>query len=228
MSKRYKSEDPLLLAVDCIIFGFDGNRLKVLLTQRAFEPLKGQWSLLGGFVKERESVSQTANRVLYELTGMHHIYMEELSCFSEPGRDPGGRVVSVAYFALIRTGAYDDLFVSRRGCQWFDFTELPELVMDHNEMIQHALQKLRLRAASHPAGLELLPEKFTLSQLRLLYENIYDRPMDKRNFSRKVLSMKILHKLNEKETANSRKGSYLYVFDKQGYRLLDKDSFRLM
>jgi 8-oxo-dGTP diphosphatase len=228
MPQLYDQEDRLLLAVDCIIFGFDGNSLKVLLTKRAFQPLKGHWSLLGGFVKAKESVPQTANRVLYELTGMHHIYMEELSCFSEPDRDPGGRVVSVGYFALIRTGAYDDLFVSQHGCRWFDITDLPELVMDHREMIRHAVRQLRLRAASHPAGLELLPEKFTLSQLRLLYEKIYDRPMDKRNFSRKILSMKILHKLNEKETGNSRKGAYLYVFDKQGYQLLDKDSFRLM
>ncbi|MEO8172932.1 MAG: NUDIX domain-containing protein [Sediminibacterium sp.] len=225
---QYNKHDKFLLAVDCIIFGFDGTKLKVLLIQRDFEPGKGKWSLMGGFVNRNESVTDAAARVLFELTKLSDIYMEQLHCFGEVARDPGGPVISIAHFALISIEKYDQQMDVTHHAKWFDLDKLPSLLFDHKKMIGQAKERLQNRVANHPIGFALLPEKFTLPQLQLLYEAIYGVEIDKRNFARKILSLHILKKLKIKEKNTSRKGAFLYVFDSKKYQKLDKEGFRLI
>jgi len=223
---QYKNHDHLLLAVDCIVFGFDGNRLKALLIKRDFEPGKGKWSLMGGFVKKDESVNDAATRILNQLTGLTDIYMEELGCFGNVDRDPGGRVVSIAYSALIKINDYGEELMVDHNSKWFELNKIPELVFDHDEMIKLAKEKLEEKVSNHPAGFTLLPQKFTLQQLQSLYEAIYEKKIDKRNFTRRILELGILKKLDEKEKESSRKGAFDYVFEKKKYKKLEKEGVR--
>jgi 8-oxo-dGTP diphosphatase len=223
---QYKNHDHLLLAVDCIIFGFDGNRLKALLIKRDFEPGKGKWSLMGGFVKKEESVNDAAARILNQLTGLTDIYMEELGCFGNVDRDPGGRVVSIAYSALIKINDYSETMMTEHNSKWFELNKIPELIFDHGEMIKLAKEKLEEKVSNHPAGFTLLPQKFTLQQLQGLYEAIYEKKIDKRNFTRRILELGILKKLDEKEKESSRKGAFYYVFEKKKYKKLEKEGVR--
>lgn len=219
-SEQYVKSDRLLVATDCIIFGFDGKELKVLLIKRDFEPEKGQWSLMGGFVKKNESVDDGAIRILQQLTGLRDIYMEQLYCFGSIDRDTAGRVVSVAYFALINVANYSNQLHDDHEAHWFPLRDMPPLVFDHKQMVLKAKHKLREKVANHPIGFELLPQKFTLPQLQSLYEAIYEAPVDKRNFAKKILSLGILNKLDEKEKHTSRKGAFYYVFDREKYEKL--------
>ena len=132
---KYKSHDRILVAVDCIIFGFDGQQLKALLIKRGFEPEKGKWSLMGGFVSRDESTDEAAARVLHQLTGMHNIYMEQLHWFSYVNRDTAGRVISVAYFALINIADYSEQLQTEHEARWFPLNKTPELIFDHKEMV---------------------------------------------------------------------------------------------
>lgn len=216
----YSTHHKILVAVDSIIFGFDENdrRLKLLLIRRKFEPEKGEWSLMGGFVMENESLDQAAKRIVNQLTGLDDVYMEQLYAFGDIARDPGGRIVSVAYFSLIKIrGHFDELF-RKYDARWFSITAMPKLIFDHNEMVGKALRKLRIRAHTQPIGFELLPEKFTLPQLIDLYEVIYQETVDKRNFRRKILSMGLLEKLEEKDKTTSRKGAWYYRFNQEKYQ----------
>jgi ADP-ribose pyrophosphatase YjhB (NUDIX family) len=219
MLRHYPDTQRILIAVDCILFGFNRNELKLLLTKRSFEPEKGKWSLIGGFVKQDESLDDAAKRILYKLTGLNNIFMEEVKAFSCVNRDPVERTISIAYYALIKTGK--NLKISGDyGAQWFPVTRLPELIFDHTEMVRAAHEKLENMARHQPIGFELLPKKFTIPQLRKLYEAIYDKDLDKRNFSRKILAMDLLKKLNEKDKSTSKKGAYLYRFDRKQYHEL--------
>ena len=225
---KYRSYEGILVAVDCIIFGFDGRQLQALLIKRGFEPEKGKWSLMGGFVEQNESTDVAAIRILQQLTGMKNIYMEQLYCFSNAKRDTAGRVISVAYFALINIGDYSEQLQQDHEARWFTMDKIPKLVFDHKEMVAKAKERLQEKVGTHPIGFELLPEKFTLPQLQNLYEAIYEQPLDKRNFTRKILSLKILNKLNEKEKETSRKGAFYFVFDKQKYKKLHRDGVRFV
>jgi len=225
---QYKRHDRLLIAVDCIIFGFDGKHLKGLFIKRGFEPQKGKWSLMGGFVDKDESVDDAAARILTQLTGLTNIYMEQLHCFGNVKRDPGGRVVSVAYFALIRIDDYDPEIMQKHNASWFELNKMPGLIFDHRQMVKRALEQLRQKVANHPIGFELLPDKFTLPQLQNLYEAVYETPLDKRNFTRKILSLGILNKLKEKEKETSRKGAFYYIFDKAKYTRLEQEGVRFV
>lgn len=220
---KYKSHQRILVAVDCIIFGFDGAALKALLIKRGFEPEKNKWSLMGGFVGPTESAEEAAARVLSQLTGLTNVYMEQLRCFSEVDRDSEGRVISIAFFALINIREYSDQLQADHEARWFSFDEIPRLIFDHGKMLERAKVALREKAANHPVGFELLPRKFTLPQLQSLYEAIFESPFDKRNFSRKILALGILNKLDEKETESSRKGAYYFVFDKKKYTKLQHE-----
>lgn len=224
---QYKNYDRLLLAVDCIIFGFDGQRIRSLLIKRGFEPEIGKWSLMGGFVDNDESVDEAAKRVLKQLTGLDNIYMEQLHCYGDPDRDPGGRVVSIAYFALISINN-NDKFLKEHQAEWFSFDNFPPLIFDHEEMVRNAKSRLQQKVANHPIGFALLPAKFTLPQLQSLYEAIYENPVDKRNFTRKILSLDILEKLDEKEKSTSKKGAFLYVFDKEKYTKLENEGLKFI
>ena len=222
MKEFYNTHPKILVAVDSIIFGFNENdlELKLLLLKRKFEPSKGEWSLMGGFVNPNESLDDAAKRIVLQLTGIEDVYMEQLYAFGDPVRDPGGRIISVAYFSLIKIKEYDRELVKKHGASWIALSELPDLIFDHDEMVEKALRKLRIRARTQPIGFELLPEKFTIPQLQRLYEAIYQKPFDKRNFRRKVLAMGLLDKLDEKEKETSKKGAFYYKFNTEKYEEL--------
>ncbi|HVX25499.1 MAG TPA: NUDIX domain-containing protein [Parafilimonas sp.] len=215
--KKYIHQYRMLVAVDCIIFGFDGLNLKLLVIQRGFEPEKGRWSLMGGFVQADESIDNAAARVLKQLTGLENVYLEQLYAFGDPYRDPAERTVSIAYFSLIDINKYEQQISHEYHAEWFPLKKIPSLIFDHKEMIKMAQDKLRYKAAFHPVLFELLPEKFTLPQLQNLYEEVYESVMDKRNFSRKILSTGLLVKQNQKEKETSKKGAYYYKLDKRKY-----------
>lgn len=228
LTESYRKADRFLVAADCIIFGFDGKEMKVLLVRRSFEPEAGRWSLMGGFVKANESANEAASRILRRLTGLTNIYMEQLACFGEVNRDPAARVVSIAYFALINIAEYSRQLNFEHEPRWFSQDELPDLIFDHADMVHLASQRLQQKVANHPIGFELLPSRFTLPQLQNLYEAIYDSRLDRRNFSRKILSLGILKKLNEKEKGTSKKGAYLYVFDRKKYEKLEHEGLKFI
>jgi 8-oxo-dGTP diphosphatase len=225
---KYKSHDRILVAVDCIIFGFDGGQLKALLIKRGFEPEKGKWSLMGGFVNKNESTDEAAARILHQLTGLKNVYMEQIYCFSDVNRDPAGRVLSIAYFALINIEEYSDQILKDHEAKWFPLGKIPALIFDHKEMVMKAKERLQSKVTNHPVGFELLPDKFTLPQLQNLYEAIYESPLDKRNFTRKILGLGILNKLAEKEKESSRKGAFYYVFDKNKYKKLHQEGVKFI
>jgi 8-oxo-dGTP diphosphatase len=228
MISLYKKYDQFPVAVDCIIFGFDGTRLKALLIHRSLEPQVGKWSLMGGFVNANESVDNAAKRILFQLTGLEQIYMEQLYCFGDTERDKGGRVISIAYFALIRADDYDGVLMSKYHAKWFGLDAVPKLIFDHEAMLEMAKGKLQQKVARHPIGFSLLPDQFTLPQLQALYEAIYEMPIDKRNFAKKILSLGILKKLDKKEKTTSRKGAFYYVFDKKKYAELEREGMKFM
>ena len=215
---NYDNQDKVLLAVDCIIFGFDDDELKLLLIKRNFQPEKGKWSLMGGFLGMNETLNDAASRVLNNLTGLNDVYLEQLSVFSDLERDPVERTVSVAYFALINIKKNDKKLIRANSAQWFSLSEVPPLIFDHNEMVQKAIKQLRYKTSIQPIGFELLPDKFTMRQLQKLYEAILNQSIDKRNFSKKISQLDILLKLDEKDTISSKKGAYLYKFDEKKYR----------
>lgn len=215
--KRYESVDKILLAVDSIIFGFDKGDLKILLIKRDFEPEMGKWSLMGGFLREDENLDDAATRILYQLTGLRSIYMEQLYTFSKVDRDPVERTLSVAYYALIDIEQHDKELIQKHSAKWFSLKNAPELIFDHDRMIERAIARLKRRALSKPIGFELLPPKFTMRQLQKLYEAILEKSLDKRNFINKINSFGILVKLAEKDMTVSKKGAYLYTFDKEKY-----------
>jgi ADP-ribose pyrophosphatase YjhB (NUDIX family) len=207
----------MLVAIDCIIFGFDGQDLKLLVIKRGFEPEKGKWSLMGGFVQPDEGFEDGASRILKVLTGLEGVYMEQLFAFGNPDRDPMERTISVAYFALIDINAYKQQLSEEYRAEWISLKKLPKLIFDHAEMVSMAQARLRYKAAIHPILFELLPQKFTIPQLQILYEAVYDTVFDKRNFSRKVLSTGLLVKQKDKERASSKRGAFYYKLDKRKY-----------
>ncbi|MGE0019082.1 MAG: NUDIX domain-containing protein [Draconibacterium sp.] len=223
----YSNHPKLLVAVDSIIFGFNENEhdLKLLLLKRNFQPEEGNWSLMGGFVSTDENLDDAAKRIVKQLTGLNDVYMEQLYTFGDINRDSGGRIISVAYFSLIKINEHDSKLVKEHGASWVSLSQLPTLVFDHNEMVKKALRKLRIRARTQPIGFELLPEKFTIPQIQRLYEAIYQFPFDKRNFRRKLLAMNLLEKLDEKEKATSRKGAFYYCFNQKKYEELIERGF---
>ncbi|MGC3977222.1 MAG: DNA mismatch repair protein MutT [Paludibacteraceae bacterium] len=208
----YSSQDTFLVAVDCIIFGFQNNEMRLLCHNRAMEPNQGGLSLMGGFVKKGQSVNDAAINVLSNLTGLENLFMEQVGVYGEIERDPGERVISCAFYALIDISTYDKSLLKEHKAFWTNINQASELIFDHSQMVQDALSILRRKAAVQPIGFNLLPEKFTLTQLQALYEAIYAHPLDKRNFRKKMMNMNFLEKLNEIDKTNSKKGAYYYKF----------------
>jgi 8-oxo-dGTP diphosphatase len=225
--KLYSSYTKHLVAVDCIIFGYDilGKELKLLLIKRSFEPDKGSWSLAGGFVEETESLDEAGSRILRKLTGLESIYLKQSHSYGDVKRDPGARVISVTYFALIALKDINKELTEKNGAHWRSISDLPHLIFDHSEMVMRALSDLKNQIKIKPVGFELLPEKFTLVQLQDLYEAIYQKSSDRRNFRKKILSMGILEKLDEKEKETSKKGAFYYKFNKERYDDLKMNGF---
>lgn len=220
----YASQDKMYVATDCIIFGFEEGKLKLLIFKRRVEPLEGEWSLIGSFVKIEEDVEEAAKRVLEEITGLKNIFMEQSRSYGAAQRDPGYRCVSIAQYALIRINDYDKELVEKHGAHWYEIEDLPNLVLDHNQMVEDALEKLKQKARYQPIGFELLPEKFTIPQIQQLYEAIYQNELDARNFRKKVLSHNVLIKLDEKDKT-SRRGAFLYKFDHKTYQKLMRSGY---
>ena len=214
MLELYKKQIPCLVALDSIIFGFDGKQLKLLLVNRGLETEGSTWSLMGGWLQPNESLDEAAHRILFEHTGLKDVYLEQLTSFGNPKRDPIMRTLSVTYKALVNIDDYEKKISNTLSTAWFSLRKLPKLLFDHAEMVEIAVERLRKNAALHPIGFELLPEKFTLLQLQNLYEAIFDTLLDKRNFSRRILSTGYIVKTNEKQIGFSKKGAYFYSLNK--------------
>ena len=222
MTSYYNINPRFYVSVDCIIFGFDKGSLKLLLLKRNFEPAKGSWSLMGGFVQDGESVDDAAKRVLAELTGLENVYMEQVGTFGEVDRDPGERVISVAYYALININEYDRNLVQQHNAHWAEINEIPPLVFDHPQMVKQARIMLQKKASSEPIGFNLLPSLFTLFQLQSLYEAIYGEPLDKRNFRKRVADLNYIEKTDKIDKTGSKRGAALYKFNENAYRKAPK------
>ena len=222
MTTYYNINPRFYVSVDCIIFGFDKGSLKLLLLKRNFEPAKGSWSLMGGFVQDGESVDDAAKRVLAELTGLENVYMEQVGTFGEVDRDPGERVISVAYYALININEYDRNLVQQHNAPWAEINEIPPLVFDHPQMVKQARIMLQKKASSEPIGFNLLPSLFTLFQLQSLYEAIYGEPLDKRNFRKRVADLNYIEKTDKIDKTGSKRGAALYKFNENAYRKAPK------
>lgn len=222
---NYQDQTQLLVAVDCIIFGFDNDEVKILLIKRNFEPEKGKWSLMGGFLQPNETATNAANRVLETLTGLQDVYLEQVHTYTDPNRDPVERTVSITYYALIKIEDHNEELSKQHSAKWFSLKETPELIFDHQQMVNHAINRLRYKTSVQPIGFELLPEKFTMRQLQKLYETILNEEIDKRNFAKKINQMDVLIKLEEKDMSSSKKGSFLFQFDKDKYENMAKEGF---
>ncbi len=211
----YLQQEKHLLAVDCIVFGYEKGELKLLLFQRKIEPEKGKWSLVGGWVNSEESVEQAATRVLEKITSLKDIYMELVQVYSHPNRDSGGRVVSVAFYALVKMTDEKIRQVESMGAKWVTMNELPNLIFDHEQMITDALTKLQERASHEFVIKSLLPPKFTLLHLRELYNALFQKEFDPGNFRKKILAMNVVSKLSEKNFEESKKGAHYYQFKEE-------------
>ncbi len=210
-------------SIDCVIFGFDGGELKILLIERNEEPYKDWWALPGNLVRVNESLDQSASRILNELTGLGDIYMEQYYTFGDPHRHPQGRVVSIAYYALLRLGgdkALKPISTYAKQAHWVNVKDLPKLAFDHQQIFDKGLEKIKRRIKHQPIAFELLPEKFTLTQLQNVYELILGKKLDKRNFRKKMLSFGVLKDLDEKQKGVSFRAATLYRFDKRKYAKL--------
>ena len=209
---KYSSNQKITVAIDCVIFGFDSEKLNLLLIKRRVNPFKGSWSLVGEVLENDLSLNQSANEILYKLTGLKNIYLKQLKTYGELNRDPAERVISIVYFSLIRVDEVFKDINSKVDAKWFAFNELPELILDHSEMVKDSISELKSIAKDQPLGFELLPKLFTLPQLQTLYECIYNTKFDSRNFRKKILSLNVLEKTNLKDKSTSRKGAYLFGF----------------
>jgi len=207
-------------SIDCILFGFDEGELKILLIERNEEPFKDWWALPGNLVSENESLDQSASRILHELTGIENVYMEQFYTFGDVGRHPQGRIISVAYYAMLRLGgdkALKPVSTYAKQAYWINVKDLPKLAFDHQKIFDQGLEKIKRRIKHQPIAFELLPEKFTLTQLQNVYEVILGKKLDKRNFRKKMLSFNVLKDLNEKQKGVSFRAATLYRFDKRKY-----------
>jgi 8-oxo-dGTP diphosphatase len=207
-------------SVDNVIFGFDGNDIRVLLIKRAFEPYLGKWALPGDLVYPHEDLDEAAQRVLTELTGLDSVFLEQVKTFGQVDRHPDGRVITIAYYSLIDIHRYtpspDSSFAS--SFKWHKIREVKELSFDHMEILGACFHRLQQKVRSQPIGFELLPGKFTLSQLRQLYEAILEHSLDKRNFRKKIISMNLLIDLNEIQQGVAHRPAKLYQFDFKKYQ----------
>ena len=213
----YNEHSKVWVSVDCIIFGFDESKLKVLIGRRQMDPGRGEWSLYGGFVAADESIDKAAERTLGELTGLENIYMRQVGAFGRVDRDPGERVISIAYYALINVKDYSEKLREEHGVEWVNVNELPQLYSDHNEMVMKAWRMMKQKMRTEPIGFRLLPELFTLTQLQRLYEAVGGEEIDKRNFRKRIKDMDFIEKTNKIDKKSSKRGAALYCFNRSSY-----------
>lgn len=214
------------ITIDCVIFGFNNGILEVLLVQHAQGISKGKWGLPGGWINKKESTDDAAHRLLGKLTGLDNIYLEQLKVFSAPDRFPIRRVITIGYYALIKIEDYNvKAGFTAADAKWYKINQIPDLIYDHNEILDYSIKNLRNKVRLAPIGFNLLPEKFTLLKLMHLYEEILGIEMDKSNFRRKILNMKLLVALNEKQQDVSHRAAKLYKFDASIYENLTQKGF---
>ena len=225
MTEFYSGVQKAFVSVDIIVFGFEDSKLKLLIGKRQMDPGRGEWSLYGGFVGAMESVDEAANRVLFELTGLRNLYMKQVHTFGAVDRDPGERVISVAYCALINVKDYDHRLLEEHGVQWVELDKMPQLYSDHNDMVKRAITLLRRRINTEPLSFNLLPDLFTLTQLQHVYEAVLGEEIDKRNFRKRIKSIDFIEKTELIDKLTSKRGAALYRFNKRMYE--EDPSFKL-
>lgn len=225
MTSYYGEHAKVWVSVDCIVFGFDEGKLKLLIGRRQMDPGRGEWSLYGGFVGQNESLDDAASRVLNELTGLNNIYMRQVGAYGAIDRDPGERVISVAYCALINVADYDPSLLKEYGLEWVAVDELPKLYSDHNQMVKNAIVLLRRRIKTEPLSFNLLPRLFTLTQLQHVYEAVLGEEIDKRNFRKRIKQIDLIEKTPYIDKVTSKRGAALYEFNKEAYE--EEPNFKL-
>lgn len=221
----YKHPHPAV-TTDCVIFGFDGTKLQVLLIERGIEPYKGRWAFPGGFLNPDETAEDGALRELREETGLSGAYIEQFHTYTDPNRDPRERVITIAYYALVRIQEVkggDDA----AKAQWFPLEDVPQLAFDHDRILREAISRLRERIHFKPVGFELLPEKFTMKELQALYEAILDVKFERRNFAKKMLHYDLVTQLDETTWPTPKREAYLFCFNKENYEEFKKKGFQL-
>lgn len=215
MTQFYSDQVKAFVSVDCIVFGFEEGMLKLLLGHRNMDPGRGEWSLYGGFVSPEESVDEAAKRVLTNLTGIENLYMYQVGAYGAVNRDPGSRVISIAYCALINTKDYDEKLRQKYSLEWVSINNLPRLYSDHNDMVADALRMMRQRLRLEPLCFSLLPELFTLTQLQYVYEGIMGKKTDKRNFRKRVKQNDILIETDVIDKKTSKRGAVMFRYNKE-------------
>ena len=225
MTIFYQDHSKVLVSVDCIIFGFDEGQLRILVGKRQMDPGRGEWSLYGGFVNSDESIDDAANRVILSLTGLRNLYIRQVGAFGSVDRDPGERVISIAYYALINVKDYDKSLQEQHGVEWINIEDMPMLYSDHNEMVSRAIKMMRQKISCEPIGFNLLPSLFTLTQLQKLYEAVMGEVVDKRNFRKRIKDMDFIEKTELIDKESSKRGASLYRFNRRAYR--DDSYFKL-
>ncbi len=224
-SKKHNHEalKPLLMG-DCIVFGFDGNTLKVLLTERDKKPFKNKWAVLGDFIETNETVAECVDRVLLEETGLKNVFAEQFFTYTNIDRDPRERIISIAHYALLSPQQVS-LFSKKKSekIEWFDLKKLPKLGLDHADITKQGFEALQAKAKYTPLVFELLDKHFTLTQMQHVCEAIFQKAMDKRNFRKKILNMKIVDLLEEKDKKAVRKPVQYYTFNKAAYKQMLKE-----
>ena len=225
MTQFYGEHTRLLVSVDCIVFGFEEDKLKLLIGKRQMDPGRGEFSLYGGFVGIDESLPDAANRVLRDLTGLDKLYIKQVGAFGNIDRDPGERVISIAYCALINVKDYDDNIRQQHGLEWVHLEDMPKLYSDHNIMVSKAINMLRRRINTEPLSFNLLPNLFTLTQLQHVYEAILGEEIDKRNFRKRIKTIDFIEKTELVDRITSKRGAALFRFNKRAYE--DDPNFKL-
>jgi len=218
------SEQSIKLSVDAVVFGYEEGNISVLLIKRKYNPFKGQWAIPGGFVENDESLEDAVERELFEETGIKINYLEQLYTFGKQNRDPRGRVVSIAYFGLVRPNAFK-LYASTDAeqAQWFNINDLPKLSFDHKEILKTAIERLQGKITYEPIGFELLDKKFPFSDLEKLYTTLLGREIDRRNFRKKIVGLNVLDELDEKVSKGSGRPANLFQFNQKRYFQLKKE-----
>jgi 8-oxo-dGTP diphosphatase len=225
MASTYEYPRPAL-TVDAVVFGLDGDDLKVLLIRRDLPPFQGKWALPGGFVRVEEPLDEAVRRELREEAGISEVFLEQLYTFGDVDRDPRERVVTVAYYALVKLSDHRvKAATDARDAAWFTLSEARNMAFDHDRILDVALNRLKGKVRYQPIGFELLPPQFTLSQLQKLYETILEKSLDKRNFRKKILGMDFLVALDEVEKDVAHRAARLYRFDRKKYQRLEKSGF---
>lgn len=222
-----QTSSTIQVAVDAIVFGYSKQEgVSVLLIERKYDPFKNAWALPGGFVLNHESLEEAVVRELNEETGIHVNYLEQLYTFGNPARDPRKRVISIAYFALVKSGQFQQLKASTdaESAQWFNIKQLPKLAFDHRQIVDMAIERVRAKLRYQPIGFELLDKKFPFADLEKLYMTLLDRDIDRRNFSKKMLALNVLDETNELSKSEGKgRPSKMYRFNKKRYQQLQKE-----